>query len=319
MTTTRSRRTLRSRRHGATTRWPQRWTATTSTQIHPLYPSLNLLLCADQSDSQPIHRSGHATSPPTTSRRGGSRGAELASPSPRLSRGAHALRPPTRRRRAVKRASRPLTRRRRARHASLRNPRPLDERASPPTRRLRLGSRARRRPNRRPRTRLQDEPGLVRVKRASLALHHRARPRLRAVPGSQRARTRRRAAASAGRASPRRRPSRRRQATTTRGRGASAERAARHPRREGGGRASASRRPTRPNCTRRGRPRWRRPRWTRERIAARATPTTPWPLALRAPRRRSRSATRATSLECSLLRARRRATRSRLWKNRRCL
>ena len=179
------------------------------------------------SRSTEAHR---ATSPPTTSRRGGSRGAELASASPRLSRGARrVLRPPpTHRRHAAKRASRPPTRRHRARHASLRSPRPLDERASPPTRRLRLGSRARRRPNRRPRTRLQDEPGLVRVKRASLALHHRARPRLRAVLGSQRARTRRRAGASAGLASPRRRPSRRRRATMTRGRGASAERAARH-------------------------------------------------------------------------------------------
>ena len=225
MTTTRSRRTLRSRRHGATTRWPQRWTATTSTQIHPLYPSLKVLLCADQSDSQPIHRSGHATSPPTTSRLvelasrppRKSRGAELASRSPRPSRGARALRPPTRRRRAAKRASRPPTRRRLARHASLRSPRPLEERASPPTRRLRLGSRAPRRRNRRPKTPLRDEPALVRAKRASPEPRHRARPRLRAVLASQRARTRRHGAVSAGRASPRRRPSLRRRATTTRG------------------------------------------------------------------------------------------------------
>ena len=69
MTTTRSRRMRRSRRRGATTRGPRRSTATTSTQIHPLYPSLNLLLFADQSVFQLIHRSEHVTSPPTTSQR----------------------------------------------------------------------------------------------------------------------------------------------------------------------------------------------------------------------------------------------------------
>ena len=100
-TTTRSRRTRRSRRRGATTRGPRRSTATTSTPILRLSPSLKVLLCADQWVSQPIHRSGHATSPPTTSRRGGSRGAELVftepEAEPRRARFAAADSPPPRR------------------------------------------------------------------------------------------------------------------------------------------------------------------------------------------------------------------------------
>ena len=226
MTTTRSRRTRRLRRRGATTRGPQRSTATTSTPILRLSPSLNLLLCADQSVFQLIHRSARATSPPTTIHQDvralppppRSRLVELASPPPRRSPGARrVLRPPTRRRRAAKRASQPPTPRHRARRASPRSPRRLDGLASPPTLHPRRGFLVHLRPNRRLRTRLRDEPAFRRVKRASPEPRHRVRPRLRAVLASQRARTRRHGAVSAARASPRRRPSRRRRATTTRG------------------------------------------------------------------------------------------------------